>query len=352
MPPKRPQLTLEEPAPSAEAERMKITDTMTLVVADSQGRELRVKETGLGRKDEQPHHREPALTSVLDKISFDDLRIGEIVGAGSQGRVRRVQHKVTGEILALKTLAFSSDTEATRLAIHHELVRVEALKHPNVVSSHEAYFREGKLYILMEYMDAGTMMHVLKRRENKGFAEPRVALIATHLLLGLQHLHDNNVCHRDIKPANLLANSQGVCKISDFGVASSDSAKMHNTSVGSTPYMSPERIKSQPYTTLSDIWSAGLTLAEIVIGQYPLGNVKGKIFELCQLIASGDVTPKWELAAPRTFSPELKDFIMQCLAPVEARPSASDLLHHPFLKQAAGLDLAEMGRWYMNPTDD
>jgi mitogen-activated protein kinase kinase 1 len=348
MPPKRPTLTLETPVVD---EKMKITDTMTLIVADSQGRELKVKERGMLKTPEPDRPKGAQNEAVFNKIHFEDLRIGEVVGAGSQGRVRKVQHKVTGEIFALKSLAFTEDRDATREAVHHELVRIEALKHENVVSSYEAYFRDGKLYILMEFMDAGTMVCVLKRRDNRGFPEHRLALVAKHLLRGLAHLHNSHVVHRDVKPANMLANSQGLGKISDFGVASSGESKVHMTSVGSTPYMSPERIKSLPYSTSCDIWSLGLSLAELAIGTYPLGNVKGKVFELCQLIAGGNVQVKWDLAGDRAFSDTLKDFVAQCLAPVEARPSAVDLLQHPFIGLSASIDLAEMGKWYMNPSD-
>lgn len=354
MGPKRPPLPHLAPVEKQD-EGLKITDTMTLVVADAQGRELRVKQTGMRNQDNSDTKSEPGKShgteAVLNKIHFEDLRIGEVVGAGSQGRVRKVQHKITGEILALKSLAMSEDKEATRAAIHHELVRVEAIKHENVVSSYEAYFRDGKVYILMEYMDAGTMVSVLKRRKMVGFPENRLAMAAHHLLLGLAHLHASHVVHRDIKPANILANSKGLAKISDFGVASSGESKVHMTSVGSTPYMSPERIKSQPYSTSCDIWSVGLTLAELAIGDYPLGDVKNKIFELCQMIASGHVCVKWELANGREFSDELKEFVGLCLAPLDARPSAVELLKHPFIGFATGLTVVDMGAWYMNPVD-
>uniref|UniRef100_A0A7S1W5F8 mitogen-activated protein kinase kinase n=1 Tax=Neobodo designis TaxID=312471 RepID=A0A7S1W5F8_NEODS len=386
--PRPPNLSLQPIAqPEPANERMKITDTMTLVVADSQGRELRVKDGGmLGNKSPHPQASGsdgtpvaanqatptsanertakpgPEVAAVLNKVSFDDLRIGEKIGAGSQGSVRKVQSKQTGEIFALKSLTFTNDKEATREAVHHELVRIEALKHDNVVSSYEAFFREGKLYILMEYMDAGTMVSILKRREKIvgeknfcGLPERRIALIAKHLLLGLAHLHASNVVHRDIKPANLLANTKGLAKISDFGVASSGESKMHMTTVGSTPYMSPERIKSQPYNTSCDIWSAGLTLAELALGVYPFGDIKFKIFELCQLIASGTAAVNW--AAPPggdadRFSPELKDFVAQCLLPSETRPGACELLNHAFVKKADGVDLVDQGKWFLNPTDD
>jgi mitogen-activated protein kinase kinase 1 len=355
--PKRPPglAALAEPAQN-ENKGMKITDTMTLVIAGSDGREMRVKESGLkpdgaqaqpagGSSSSRP--RQPKVVSVFGKITFEDLRIGELLGQGSQGRVRKVLHRLTNETYALKSIAFSDDNEETRVALQQELVRIEALKHPNVVSSYEAYFREGRLYVLMELMDAGTITTVSKKRQS-GFPEEKVAYIALQFLRGLAHLHASNVVHRDIKPANLLVNSRGEVKIADFGVAG-DSSKMHMTSVGSTPYMSPERIKSLPYSTSCDIWSAGMTFAEMAMGTYPFGDVKGKVFDLCQLIASSNVTPKWELVPDIAFSTELKSFVQLCLSPVDKRPTANELLSHPFVAKGKALSHENMGAWFMNP---
>ena len=77
--------------------------------------------------------------------------------------------------------------------------------------------------------------------------------------------------HRDIKPSNILINSRGEVKISDFGVSVVISQKGHAmTQIGSTAYMSPERIRGLTHDASSDIWSFGLTMAECALGVYPL----------------------------------------------------------------------------------
>eukprot|EP01084_Bolivina_argentea_P220730 374030_1 len=101
-------------------------------------------------------------------------------------------------------------------------------------------------------------MNDVIRRCGGGLPEEMLAFVARELLLGLEHLHNCKVVHRDIKPANVLANSKGAVKIADFGVAKTFSEQQQDmktaSAMGSTPYMSPERIQSLPYSFSCDIW--------------------------------------------------------------------------------------------------
>jgi mitogen-activated protein kinase kinase 1 len=284
---------------------------------------------------------------MLGKVAFEHLEMLDILGQGSQGRVRKVRNRENGDILALKSIGFSSNTEELRKALVVELEHTTALKHPDVVSSYEAYFRNGKMYVLMEFMDCGTCSDVAKRNPG-GLPDKIVAYIAKHVTIGLAHCHNEKVIHRDIKPANILCNSSGQVKISDFGVAGDGRAQLHVTNIGSTPYMSPERIKSQPYTTACDIWSLGITVAELALGTYPFGNVKGKIFDLCEIIAGSEAAPKWKaLGAPgRVFNEDMIDFCRLCLLPEETRPSAETLSSHKFLQLCDDLKAEEVGEFF------
>lgn len=99
----------------------------------------------------------------MNKIRFEDLRIGPQLGKGSQGKVRVVQHKMTNEKYAMKYMTLDGDSDDMRAALQAELRQVAAVKHKNIVSSYEAFFRDGRLYIVLEYMDAGTMNDVIRR---------------------------------------------------------------------------------------------------------------------------------------------------------------------------------------------
>lgn len=346
MPPKRPTLAplqQEPPAPQA----VSITNTMTLVVRGANGEEIRVKEGGIAPVGAAATPPTSSDAPVMNALRFDDLKIGQEIGRGAQGKVRVVQHKVTGTLYALKYLTFTGDIEQMRLALQSELRQVEALKHANIVSSYEAFFRDSKLYIVLEYMNAGTMTDVV-RRHPLTFTEEKVAFVARELLNGIHHLHRSNIVHRDLKPANVLANSRGEVKIADFGVATKLSSDSQQTlsSQGSVPYMSPERVKSLPYSFSCDIWSAGVTVAELAIGQYPFISLKSKMFELVQALGNNTACVSWE-SAPRDCSPELKDFVNSCLLPVESRPTAEQLLQHPFLYRASYVNPTEIGEWFL-----
>jgi mitogen-activated protein kinase kinase 1 len=345
MPPKRPTIQI---APAAE-QAVCITNTMTLVVRGANGEEIRVKEGGIAPVSGSAVQAYDM--PVMNALKFDDLRIGQEIGKGAQGKVRVVQHKTTGERYALKYLTFVGDIEQMRLALQSELRQVEALKHANIVSSYEAFFRDGKLFIVLEYMNAGTMNDVIKRHPLT-FTEEKIAFVARELLKGINHLHKSNIVHRDLKPANVLANSKGEVKISDFGVATKLSSESQHTlsSQGSVPYMSPERVKSLPYSFSCDIWSAGLTVAECALGQYPFVSLKSKMFELCQALGNSTARVSWE-AAKRDCSTELKDFVNSCLLPVESRPTAEQLLQHQFLLKADIVNPREIGEWFISSDD-
>lgn len=348
-PKKRP--VLEISAPVEQPSGVSITDTLTLVVKGDGGVEMRVKESGIAAPPSSKLPSAPAGSpstgeAVLNKLKFEDLRIGPELGKGSQGKVRIVQHRSTLEKFAMKYLIFEGDIESQRMALQAELRQVEALKHGNVVSSYEAFFRDGKLFIVLEYMDCGTMKDIMKNHPG-GIQEPKLAFMAREILRGLCYLHESKVVHRDLKPANVLANSKGEVKISDFGVAKqfqTDATMFTLSSQGSVAYMSPERIHSEPYSYSCDIWSAGVTIAELALGEYPFGG-KRSVYDLCQVITAQPVDISWERSA-RSFSSELKDFIMKCLNPVASRPSARQLLDHPFLLIAKNVSAEEMGVFF------
>ena len=335
----------------AEGGLLEISETMTLVLGDGKDKYV-VNDAGVERTP-HPHstrlstpHSSAPVEAMLGQIKFDQLQLLEVLGQGSQGRVRKVLNKATGQVLAMKSIPFSSDIDPLRKALIHELERITAIKHQNVVSSYEAYFRDGKLYIVMEFMDCGTCADLIKR--HGPLNDEHVSYIARHVVTGMAHLHAHDVVHRDTKPANMLSNSAGDVKISDFGVAGDGSKVLLQTNVGSTPYMSPERIKSEPYTKTCDIWSTGLSIAEMALGAYPFGNVKSKFFELCQIIASGTARPLWSQLQPnRAFHPDLIDFVDRCLQPSSTRPTADQLLLHPFLDLGRNIPPETMGALFL-----
>jgi len=100
-----------------------------------------------------------------------------------------------------------------------------------------------------------------------------VGKVALAVLEGLTYLYDKHrIIHRDIKPSNILFNSAGEIKICDFGVSGELVNSIADTFVGTSTYMSPERIQGAPYTVKSDVWSLGISLIELALGRFPFSE--------------------------------------------------------------------------------
>lgn len=161
------------------------------------------------------------------------------------------------------------------------------------------------------------------------------------MLAGLRYMHrEMKQVHRDLKPANVMLSGSGVVKLSDFGVSkqlsSTDGFAM--TQVGSTAYMSPERMKGEEYTYTSDVWSVGVILLEALLGEHPFPTTKHKGFvALFNAISKGNFPPP-----PAGTPPELSACVEGCLRLVgRERPSVDELLACPWLGAVGKADVRQ-----------
>lgn len=267
------------------------------------------------------------------KFSLYDLEKKDLLGSGVSGQVFFVKHIITNKNFALKVIPLKNDTQMKTL-IENEVKILHSCKCDNIVKCYSTYFDNGAINILLEFMDKGTLADLLKKV--KRIPEKILGYITYQILIGLDYLHINKrIVHRDIKPSNILINSKGQVKISDFGVSSIviDSMKGKETLVGTYNYMSPERIKVNNYSFVSDVWSIAMSIFESAIGIYPFyyNNDEPKANDFWSLHNMIDQINLPELSKDE-FSEEFSDFIKICLEkdPLK-RPNSRQLLEHPFI---------------------
>lgn len=265
-------------------------------------------------------------------LRLQDLELLEVLGKGASSLVRRAVHTPSNTELAVKVINVFD--KAKRDQLLRELRTLYSSAFPWIVSFHDCLYDDGAMYIVLEYMDGGSLADVLMAAQQTGsgpLSEMVLAKLAAKTLYGLNYLHkERHQVHRDIKPGNILLNSRGEVKISDFGLSAElDSTKeMCATFIGTHAYMSPERLGGKPYGFASDIWSLGITLVECALGRFPYPAYTGSNYFVLLSQILNDPPPE----LPDTFSKDFRDFVLQCLnKEPEQRPSAEQLLSHQFI---------------------
>ncbi|XP_076165808.1 sterile20-like kinase isoform X2 [Ptiloglossa arizonensis] len=258
--------------------------------------------------------------------------VGEL-GDGAFGKVYKAQHKQTNQLAAAKMCALEGEDDLSDFMIEIDIL--SECKHPNVVELHEAYFIEGKLWMLIEYCDGGAVDSIMVELE-KALTEPQIAYICEHMTKGLAFLHKSKVIHRDLKAGNVLLTMAGGVKLADFGVSAKNkhTLQKHDTFIGTPYWMAPEVVlcetfRDNPYDFKVDIWSLGITLIEFAQMEPP--NHEMSPMRVLLKIQKSD-PPK--LDQPGKWSKDFNDFIAKALIKdPTSRPTADELLKHPFLNR-------------------
>ncbi|CDO99017.1 unnamed protein product [Coffea canephora] len=304
------------------------------------GSSIRKSRIGIFSKPQVPS-LPPIAKSEPVKVRKDESkpqirwRKGELIGCGAFGRVYMGMNIDSGELLAVKEVSIAANSaskERTQVHIRELEEEVNVLKnlsHPNIVRYLGTAREQESLNILLEFVPGGSISSLLGKFGS--FPESVIRMYTKQLLLGLEYLHKNNIMHRDIKGANILVDNKGCIKLADFGASKKvvELATMTGAkSMKGTPYwMAPEVILQTGHTFSADIWSVGCTVIEMATGKPPWSQ---QYQEVAALFHIG--TTKSHPPIPEQLSAEAKDFLLKCLhKEPNLRPSASDLLKHPFV---------------------
>ncbi|MEP0772899.1 MAG: serine/threonine protein kinase, partial [Acidobacteriota bacterium] len=203
--------------------------------------------------------------------------IERVLGKGAMGVVYLARDPVIGRQVALKTLSVPSDAEEAeefRQRFLREAQAAGILTHPGIVTVHDAGVDEesGLSFIAMEFIEGRSLKDVM--RSGRPFTYSEVAAVGGALAGALAYAHSKGVVHRDIKPANIIITTQGLVKITDFGVARLESSNLTTTGqfIGTPNYMSPEQVTGAPVDGRSDLFSLGVVLFELLTGVRPFAG--------------------------------------------------------------------------------
>ncbi|MCZ0979529.1 serine/threonine-protein kinase [Streptomyces diastatochromogenes] len=196
-------------------------------------------------------------------------RLGERLGQGGMGVVRRATDELLGRQVAVKTLALDSGADPAD-ALREARV-VAQVRHPHVIVVHDVVEHEGRPALVMELVDGGSLADRLAAGE---VLSPRAtARLGLGLLDALSAAHARDVLHRDVKPANvLLEKDTGRAVLTDFGIASLPGATTLSRTgvfIGTPEYTAPERMQGGDAGPASDLWSLGAVLCAAATGTSP-----------------------------------------------------------------------------------
>ena len=195
------------------------------------------------------------------------------LGEGGMGVVYKAEDLNLRRTVALKFLSEKAlANKQDRARFQREAQAAAALDHSNICTVYEIEEAEGKVFIVMAYVDGPSLSKLVK----SGPLPPEEAVdIGTQIAQGLQEAHESKIVHRDIKSANILLSSKGQVKIGDFGIAllvDRSRITRSGTSLGTLAYMSPEQALGKRADRRTDIWSLGVVLYEMLAGRLPFGG--------------------------------------------------------------------------------
>lgn len=249
--------------------------------------------------------------------SVGRFQVLEVLGTGANGIVYAAYDPMLDRRVAVKLLSRPDPND--RSSLLEEARTLAKLRHPNVITVHEAGTVDDDVFIAMEYVGGGSLRHWLEGNHSDDEIVERLLDTAR----GLAAAHAAGIAHGDFKPDNVLVEGDGTW-VADFGLARSTQSDDAAAAGGTPLYMSPERLEGEPPTEAGDQFAFGVTLIEALTGERPF--VGRTVLELRELMTA---PPKLSRRHPaldvalRCVRPEPRDRHPSMRAVVEALEPAT-----------------------------
>jgi serine/threonine protein kinase len=256
------------------------------------------------------------------------------IGTGGFANVWLAQHRLAQIDVAIKAVDHSGLSPEERTRLIREITLIKQMDHPFISKLFEVINGDQHTYFVMEYATKGSVLDFIN---NYGrLLEVPARRLFGQLICALEYLHDvRRIAHRDLKAENVLLDRHCNIRLIDFGLSNSIGGQAFSSQCGSPAYCPPEMVLGQPYSKSADIWSAGVLLYAMVVGELPFDDVQ-VVRTLHKIV---NTTPTY----PRFLSQPLIDLLQKILTKnPENRITLQGIKSHPWFSCNEYSKLASM----------
>jgi serine/threonine protein kinase/DNA-binding SARP family transcriptional activator len=253
----------------------------------------------------------------IDTVLNQRYRLEDEIGEGGTGIVYRGFDTLLERNVAVKVLNRTLFSQEASQRILTEAQAIARLSHPNIVVIHDAGEAYGAFYLVLEYLEAGTLA------ENMPTSLDDIIQISLFICAALSQVHNLGIVHRDLKPENVMITPDGTAKLMDFGLARFETSRLtqEGNILGTVSYMAPEQALGKEIDPRADLYALGVMLYEMTTKKLPFRGDDPLTVITQHLYRSVD--------PPRNVNPEipssLEVLILQLMSKSpEDRPNSAD----------------------------